>query len=112
VLTASITSVTGGVTGPDGSPLKDYTVVIFADDPELWRLPMTRWVTGTRPDQEGRFKVQNLPPGTYHAVAVEYVPQGEWGDPDLLERLKDKGKRFTLAEGGNEVLDLKLATTY
>lgn len=112
VLTASATSVTGGVTDGDGSPLKDYTVVIFADNPDLWRLPMTRWVTGTRPDQDGRFKVQSLPPGSYHAVAVEYVPQGEWGDPDLLERLKDKGKRFTLGEGGNEVLDLKLAVNY
>jgi protocatechuate 3,4-dioxygenase beta subunit len=112
VLTASTTSVTGGVTDGDGSPLKDYTVVIFSDNPDLWRLPMTRWVTGTRPDQEGRFKVQNLPPGSYQAVAVEYVPQGEWGDPDLLERLRDKGKRFTLGEGGNEVLDLKLAVNY
>lgn len=112
VFTRRATMVSGGVSDGGGSPLKDYTVVIFADDPELWRLPMTRWVTGTRPDQEGRFKVQNLPPGSYHAVAVEYLPQGEWGDPDLLERLKDKGKRFSLGEGGNELLDLKLAVNY
>lgn len=112
VLTSRTTMVTGGVSDGAGSPLKDYTVVIFADDPELWGLPMTRWVTGTRPDQEGRFKVQHLPPGSYHAVAVEYVPQGEWGDPDLLERLKGKGKRFTLGEGGNEVVDLKVAVNY
>jgi protocatechuate 3,4-dioxygenase beta subunit len=108
VLTSRTTSVTGGVTGSDGSPVKDYTLVIFADNADLWRLPMTRWVTGTRPDQEGRFKVQNLPPGSYHAVAVEYIPQGEWGDPDLLERLKGKGHRFTLSEGSTEVLDLKI----
>jgi hypothetical protein len=29
---------------------------------------MTRWVTGTRPDQDGCFKVQN-PAGTYLAIA-------------------------------------------
>ena len=60
---------------------------------------MTRWVTGTRPDQDGRFKVQNLPAGSYLAVAVDYIPQGEWGDPELLDRLKGKAKRFTLGDG-------------
>jgi protocatechuate 3,4-dioxygenase beta subunit len=108
-LTAKTTSITGGVTSGSGSPLKDYTVVIFADNEELWRLPNTRWVTGRRPDQEGRFKIENMPPGTYHAVAVEYIPQGEWLDPDVLARLKGKGKRFSLGEGGIETLDLKLA---
>ena len=38
---------------------------MFSEIPEQWRLPMTRWVTGTRPDQDGRFKVQNLPAGSY-----------------------------------------------
>lgn len=112
VLTNRTTSITGGVAETDGSPLKDYTVVIFSDDAELWRAPRTRWVTGVRPDQDGRFKVQNMPAGSYHAVAVDYIPQGEWGDPDLLERLKGKGRRFTLEEGGNEVLELKLAVNY
>jgi protocatechuate 3,4-dioxygenase beta subunit len=112
VATSRGTTITGGVTGDNGSPLKDYTVVIFSDDEEMWRVPMSRWVTGSRPDQEGRFKVTNLPAGTYHAVAVEYIAQGEWGDPDLLARLKGKGRRFTLNEGGAENLDLKLAITY
>ena len=112
VVTSRGTTITGGVTGDNGSPLKDYTVVIFSDDEEMWRVPMSRWVTGSRPDQDGRFKVLNLPAGTYHAVAVEYVAQGEWGDPELLARLKGKGKRFTLNEGGAENLDLKLSVTY
>ena len=111
-LTSRVTTVTGSATAGDGSPLKDYTVVIFADNAELWRLPNTRWVSGRRPDQEGRFKFENLPPGTYHAVAVDYIPQGEWMDPEVLERLKGKGRRFTLGEGGNETLTLKLASGY
>ncbi len=103
------TSISGAVTASDGSILKDYTVVIFSETPEHWRLPMTRWVTGTRPDQDGRFKVQNLPAGNYLAVAVDYLPQGEWGDPELLDRLKAKAKRFTLDEGASQTLDLKLS---
>ena len=104
--------ISGGVTATNGSPIKDYTVVVFAEDQSLWSLPMTRWVTGTRPDQEGRFRVRNMPAGSYYAVAVDYVEQGSWGDPELLERLKARAKRFTLAEGGTETLDLKLVDQY
>jgi hypothetical protein len=108
-LTNRATSVAGAVTANDGTVLKDYTVVIFSESPEHWRMPMTRWVTGTRPDQEGRFKVQHLPAGSYLAIAVDYLPQGEWGDPELLDRLKSKAKRFTLDEGAAHTLDLKLS---
>jgi hypothetical protein len=34
---------------------------------------------------------------------------GEWGDPELLDRLRWKAKRFTLSEGAAETLDLRLA---
>ena len=111
-LTNKSTAVNGGATAADGTVVKDYTVVIFAESPEYWHLPMTRWVTGTRPDQDGRFKVQNLPAGSYLAVAVDYVPQGEWGDPELLDRLKSKGKRFSLGDGETQTLDLKLVNDY
>lgn len=102
------TAVSGTVADSSGTSVKDYTVIVFADEPDRWTLPFTRWVAGSRPDQEGRFKVSNLPAGSYYAVAVDYVAQGEWGDPDLLERLKTKAKRFTLDEGETTTLDLKL----
>jgi hypothetical protein len=111
-MSARTTSVSGGVTASDGTVLKDYTLVIFSEAAEAWRYPDTRWVSGTRPDQDGRFKVSNLPAGNFIAVAVDYVPQGEWGDPELLERLKSKGKRFTLDDGGTQTLELKLTTDY
>jgi Carboxypeptidase regulatory-like domain len=111
-LTSRMTAITGGVTAADGSPLKDYTVVVFAESPELWRLPITRWVAGARPDQDGRFKVQNLPAGRYYVAAVDYIPQGEWADPELLERLKSQAKRMTLGDGGSESLALKLVEKY
>ena len=103
------TEVNGTVTDASGSSIKDYTVIIFADDPQRWTLPMTRWVTGRRPDQDGRFKADNLPAGSYYAVAVEYVAQGEWGDPELLDRLKAKAKRVSLDDGEVKTLDLKLS---
>jgi hypothetical protein len=110
VLTGKATEITGGVTAANGEPTKDYTVVVFSDDPSHWSLPMSRWVAGSRPDQDGRFKISNMPPGTYYAVALEYIESGAWNDPDLLERLKTVAKPFTLTEGDRETLDLKIAS--
>ena len=112
VASSKQTEITGGVTGSNGSPLKDYTVVVFSDDPQYWSLPFTRWVNGTRPDQEGRFRLRNLPAGSYNIVAVDYIEAGAWGDPDLLDRLKSHARRITLSEGGSERVDLKLVDQY
>jgi hypothetical protein len=103
------TELAGSVSDAAGRPVKDYTVVVFADDPQKWTAPMTRWVTAARPDQDGRFKITSLPAGSYYAVALEYIAQGEWGDPDLLDRLKTKAKPFTLDEGAAASLDLKIS---
>jgi hypothetical protein len=109
VATSKVTEINGAVTAANGDPMKDYTVVVFSDDPEHWALPMSRWVTGARPDQDGRFKVRSMPSGSYYVIALDYVEAGAWSDPELLERLKTRAKRLTLADGATETVDLKLA---
>jgi hypothetical protein len=69
---------------------------------------MSRWVAGARPDQDGRFKISNMPPGSYYAVALDYIEAGAWGDPELLDRLKSSAARFTLTDGETEALQLKV----
>jgi Carboxypeptidase regulatory-like domain len=112
VATSKLTEITGTVTAPNGTPMKDYTVVVFSEDPEHWSVPLTRWVIGTRPDQDGRFRFRNMPPGNYYAIALEYIEQGAWADPELLDRLKTRARRFTLGEGGTERLDLEIVEGY
>ena len=93
VVTSKSTQLAGTVTQGDGTAIRDYTLVVFSDDPQKWSIPGTRWVNGTRPDQSGRYQVRNLPAGSYYAIAVDYIPQGEWGDPETLDRLKAKATR-------------------
>ena len=107
VLTSKSTEVAGAVQAGN-EPAKDYTVVIFSEDPQKWTVPMTRHIVSARPDQEGRFQVKHLPAGSYYAVALEYIPQGDWNDPEVLERLRSRATRFTLDEGEAENLNLKL----
>lgn len=107
VLTAKTTEVNGGAKA-GSRPATDYTVVIFSDDPEKWRVPMSRHIRTARPNQHGRFMLKNLPAGSYYAVAVEYLAEGDWNDPDVLERLKGKATRFTLGEGDVKTLELDL----
>lgn len=107
VLTNKNTEVAGSVK-QGNDPATDYTVVIFSEDSQKWTVPMTRHIASARPTQEGRFQVKNLPEGSYYAVALEYIAQGDWFDPDVLERLKSKATRVTLEEGKVETLDLKL----
>jgi hypothetical protein len=100
--------VSGAVKGPDGQRTKDYTLVVFSDEPQRRAVPNSRHVPGALPVQEGRFVVKNLPPGGYYAVATEYIAQGEWGDPDVLERLKARATKFRLDEGETKTLELKM----
>jgi protocatechuate 3,4-dioxygenase beta subunit len=109
LLTQRTTEVDGTVTDTQGQPLKEYTVVVFSTDQSKWALPMTRWTQSARPDQEGRFRIQNLPAGSYYAIAVDYVAQGDWNDPDWLTRASSKASTFTITEGAGTSLNLKLA---
>jgi protocatechuate 3,4-dioxygenase beta subunit len=108
-LTNRTTAISGAVTDDRGQTQKDFTVVVFAEDETKWVMPQNRWTASSRPDQEGRFKFSNLPPGAYFAIAVEYVAQGEWSDPEWLARAAKRATRFTLDEGATKTLDLKLS---
>ena len=109
VLTTRSQPISGTVTNDKGETVKEYTVVVFPEDPQKWTVTAERWRASARPDQAGQFKIANLPAGSYLAVAVEYVAQGEWTDPEWLARMKAKATKFTLDEGVAKRLDLKLA---
>jgi hypothetical protein len=106
VVIAKPSHVSGVVTDLRGSPLKAYTVAIFSDDRRLWTLPMSRYVRSARTDADGRFTVGELPPGAYHAVVAEALPDGEWAEPESLDKLRGKATAFSLADGEAKVLSL------
>jgi hypothetical protein len=88
--------------------VKEYSRVIFADDPTKWT-SQSRFVTTARPDQNGQFKIEKLPPANYLAAALEYLDEGDAADPDFLGSLRDAATKFSLVEGETKSLSLKLA---
>ena len=108
VLTQRQTTLSGTVLDPRGNVLKDYVVVVFAEDNVHW-VPQTRFIRTGRPDQDGRFTIRGLPPERYLAVAVEYLEPGEETNPDTLEQLKARATSLSLTEGENRTADLKLS---
>jgi hypothetical protein len=107
VITSRVTEVSGAPVDKMGRPVVDYGIVVFADDPTLWRYP-SRFVATARPDQQGRFTITNLPPGRYLAVALEHMEAGQEQDPEYLESLRAIATPFALSWGDAKTLNLKL----
>ena len=103
------TSVRGQLVDAKGTPLKNGTIVVFAREPDKW-FEESRWVRATRPDQQGSYRIDGLPPGEYLAVAVDYVEEGTWNDASFIESLREHAEPFTLAEGETRTVVLKLLT--
>lgn len=107
--TNHVSEVSGVVATSRGEAARDYTVVIFSQDRELWN-GNTRYRSVARPDQDGRFKARALPAGRYYAVALDAVDMSETNDPEFLERIYTKATTFTLNEGETKVIELKIQT--
>ncbi len=107
VVTRKVGRVSGVVQNADGKTTSAGTIVVFAEDRDLW-VPASRFVRTARPDEQGRFAISGLPAGTYRAIVRPFVENGEWEDPKFLEDARESGVRFVLDEGGAETLTLKL----
>jgi hypothetical protein len=62
-----------------------------------------------RPNQQGRFIVEGLPPGRYLAIAVDYLEPGDELNPELLEQWRAAATSVVLAEGESRTLKLQLS---
>lgn len=107
VLTDRVTSVSGQLTDQSGKPLHDATVLVFAATSDKW-FESSRSVKAARPDQQGQWRIKGLAPGDYFGVALEYIEDGSWNDPEYLESLRGAAMRFTVGEGESQTVALKL----
>ena len=107
LLTSRVTKIEGQLLDDRNQPLRDATVLVFPSDADKW-FENAKIVRAARPDQQGRWQAKGLPPGEYLAIALDYVEDGAWNDPDYLESLRRDARKVTLADGGSETVALKV----
>jgi hypothetical protein len=62
-----------------------------------------------RVDQNGVFRLRGVPAASrYLAVAVDYLEQGEFQNPEFLEKMRPNAIAFALTDGENKNIDLML----
>ena len=107
VLTDRLNELTGTVRA-GGQTSTSASVVVFPEDPAFWPFPSRR-VRTARVDKDGLFRLRALPPGQrYLAVAVDYLQQGEFQDPEFLQRMKPRAVAITLGDGETKNIELPL----
>jgi hypothetical protein len=110
VLTKKITTLSGLVTDSRGNPVLDSTVVVFPADDKLWTF-QSRFIKAARPDQDGRYRITALPgPGSYRAIALQGLEDGQAGDPEFLASIRDQATKLELGEGETKSVDVKLSS--
>jgi hypothetical protein len=106
-MTDKLTQLSGQVSDARGQLLKDYVIVVL---PAEQKEPViaARWIRTARPDSNGAYLLRGLRPGRYVVTALETIEQGRQFAPEFQEQLRRSAREFSLKEGENVTLDLKL----
>jgi protocatechuate 3,4-dioxygenase beta subunit len=100
------TTVSASVPDPSDGAASEYTVIVFPAAAARWA-PESRFIA-ERPDQTGHVRIRGLPPGEYLAAAVEWVEEGQWLDPQFLQRLRPLASKTALEPGHTAAVHLKI----
>jgi hypothetical protein len=105
--TDAVTEINGTLTTDRGVPITDYTVLAFPTDSSLWHA-QSRHIATARPDQNGKFRIRNLPAGSYYLATVDPTQQGEWFEPDYLDQHRVGAANMTIGDGETKTQDFKI----
>jgi len=109
IFTDKISRISGTVRDSRGAGMAATTVIAFPTDEKLW-VPQSRQIVTSRTDQSGAYRLAAVPPGDYYIVALDDadVEQGEWFDPEFLERIRSSATKVSIGEGDARTQDLKV----
>ena len=96
--------VSGTVTTSDGTAAPGVTIVAAPDRKHAGLADAIRTATT---DQNGRYQLQGLRPGSYHIYAFEHIEPGAYEDEEWLKGFASQSQSLRVAEGAQETLDLK-----
>jgi hypothetical protein len=106
VVTRTLPSLVGTMVDEAGAPAHG-AALLFPVDPSKWH-EAAGTLRHARPDQYGAFRFDNVRPGDYYVIALDYVQTWQASDPSFLEPLLKRALRVTVVDGENEPLRLRV----
>jgi hypothetical protein len=86
-------TVAGTVQDSQQKMVTNAQIVLIPDDRKI----QSHYETAS-PDQNGRFTIKNIPPGSYKIFAFDNAEYGSWLDPDWLKPYESKGESVAVKE--------------
>jgi hypothetical protein len=109
VLSKTLPRFQGTLLDEQGRPAEG-TALLFPEDAARWGED-SRLVRTARPDAAGGFEFRNVIPGDYLTIALEYVRDGDWTDPEFLEKLREHAVKVKVDDKGAPPARLTLKKT-
>jgi protocatechuate 3,4-dioxygenase beta subunit len=106
-VTSRVAQLTGMVSGTNGDPVSDHSVLLFPSDRELW-VPQSRRIHVAQPGVDGRYTIRGLPPGEYRLAAVTPPETGQQFDPEFLAQAMSGSTSVTIAAGEQKTQDIRV----
>jgi hypothetical protein len=94
----------------NGRTLPGYSVVLFSEDDTRWT-PNSRFLMAAQSSQTGQFRLKDVPPGDYLAVAVKDLPFRAWTNPDVLIRLQSIATKLKVNEAEQKTIAIRASPT-
>jgi len=107
VMTNRVATLEGTAVDAQGATITDYSVLVFPADPTL-AAHARRYARWARPNQDGRFVIDDLLAGEYLAVATTDVDDTQWQNADYLERFRPQATKLMLGESEKKTIALSL----
>ncbi len=87
-------------------PVANATVVAVPE--QKYRKLPDHFAIGST-DQQGRFTIRGVAPGSYTLYAWQDLEEGVWHDPDFLKSQEANGTAVRVEEGSHQAVELKLS---
>jgi hypothetical protein len=102
------TEISGTLQNSSGRSTSDYFIVVFSTNKADW-IPRSRRIAQTRPGNDGRYAVRNLPAGEYWIAALTDLAFTDLFEPSFIEGLVNGAVKVTIGDGERKTQDLKIS---
>jgi hypothetical protein len=96
-------SLDGVVINQNHQPVASVAVLLLPDLPRRGRMDLYRTVSS---DANGRFSIEQVPPGDYVAFAWDGIDTGEWQNPEFVAQYEARGTRIRVRDDARTTVEL------